>query len=163
MSEDKPIDGVDVKPLLDVLARRGGAKSNDPGIGAFESVRQLALWTGTVHDIQLLTLKRNAMLITGSKKVVLGVDPEKRTVNYVYRMPVEALVSSTEPQRSRETIHSMMEALALQVLGPGWTVIHGGLPEHDTIPSNVTRATSKSRKPPKRKRKGSSKKARNRK
>lgn len=162
MSEDKPSDGVDVKPLLDVLARRGGAKSNDPGIGVFENVRQLSLWTGTVHDIQLLTLKRNAMLITGSK-VVLGVDPENRTVNYVYRTPVESIVPLTEPQRSRETIHSMMEALVLQVLGPGWTITHGGLPEHDTIPSNVTRATSKSRKPSKRKRKGSSKKARNRK
>lgn len=155
MSENKT-DGVDVRPILEALSRRGGGKLADPHIGLFESVRQNFLWTGIPHDVQLLTLKRNAMLITGSK-VVIGIDIEKKAVTYSHG------VAPRGQERSLESIQVMMEALVLQVLGPGWTVKRGIIPEHDTIVDNDTRPASKSRKPTKRTRKGRSKKARNRK
>lgn len=147
MSEEN--DGVDVKPLLNAAARRGVTQPGDPRIGLFETLRQTATWTGQVYEAQLVTLKRNAMLIMGSK-VVLGVDTDKQHVTYSGGPAPRGF------ERTLEDVQQMMEALVCQVLGPKWTVDRGTINQDDPRPA------SKGRKPAKSKGKRSARKARKR-
>jgi hypothetical protein len=147
MSEEK--EGVDVKPLLEAVARRGGTQPGDPRIGLFETLRTAATWTGQVYEAQLVTLKRNAMLIMGSK-VVLGIDTDKRHVTYSGGPAPRGF------ERNLGTVQQMMESLVCQVLGPKWTV------ERGTIKQDDPRPASKSRKPAKSKGKRGARKARKR-
>lgn len=147
MSEPK--DGVDVRPLLEAFARRGGTQISDSRLGQFETVRQASLWTGQIFEAQLVTLKRNAMLIMESH-VVLGVDTDKQVVTY------SGGPAPCGRERSVETIHKMMSAMVCQVLGPDWTVERGNIKPDDTG------TASKGRKPAKRKGKGSARKTRKR-
>lgn len=147
MSEPK--EGVDVKPLLEAFARRGGTQNADPRLGQFEALRQAAVWIGQIYEAQLVTLKRNAMLILESK-VVLGVDTERQVVTY------SGGPAPRGRERSLEKIHEMMTAMVCQVLGPKWTV------ERGNIQSDDTGTASKGRKPAKRKGKGRARKTRKR-
>lgn len=149
MSEPEPKEGVDVRPLLEAFARRGGTQNADPRLGQFEVVRQASLWTGQVFEAQLVTLKRNAMLIMESR-VVLGVDTDRRVVTY------SGGSAPRGRERSFETIHEMMSTMVCQVLGPDWTVERGNIKPDDTG------TASKGRKPAKRKGKGRARKTRKR-
>jgi hypothetical protein len=108
---------VDVIKLLQSIHKRGGyVQDADPKVGDLENVRMVTEWTGALTQLQIVTLKRNTMLITDSNKVVLGIDQDAKNIQYEFTRKTK--------RRTDEEILKMMGAMVEQLLGHGWTVSH---------------------------------------
>lgn len=142
-------DGVDVRPLLEALQKRGAGQPSDPNLGLVETLRTCTEWTGEVFPQQLTNLKRSAMLIMNSTEVTLGVDTENHLVHYVF---------TAGPGRpDAKTVDARLQGLVSRVLGRGWSAVRDTLTAYDTRPD-----AGKSRRVPKPKRTRGRKKTRNR-
>lgn len=127
-------DGVDVKQLLEAIRRRGGycpSNATHPQVGALEVAQVTTQWVGVVLPQQQVTLKRNAMLILNSGSVTIMLDTDQKRIQFSY--------NGTPTVTSYQ---SMLEALVLRVLGPGWVVTCGKLGGNEPGPAEVKENSS---------------------
>jgi hypothetical protein len=137
-------DTVSSKPILDALAARGfGKQAPNPQLAEFDAARQLSAVSNCIYEPQIIALKRNTMLITDSNKIGMSIDTDAKKLVYTHGPPIEY-------KRTPVQIQEMMEQMAAQVLGKGWTVVSGqksSVVESKHGSRNKTRKPSQTKKP----------------
>jgi hypothetical protein len=144
-------DGVDVRPLLEALQKRGAGQPHDPGIGTLETLRTCTEWTGEVFPQQMVNLKRALMLITYSRFVIIGIDSANHCIQYGFEK------STISPEASVIEVR-FKDAVSL-ILGKGWSISRSDTMD---VTDEPRPDTSKSPRRPKPKRVRGSKKTRKR-
>lgn len=122
-------------PVVDLLSRRGGLAPKNPALAPLDAARDMTRWLGGIYEPQIIALRRNAMLIANASRVELRVDPQNRKLTYAHSKP-------TQKVRSADVIHTMMEVLVAQILGPGWTVECGRMSSDGTSKPKRTRTST---------------------